>query len=623
MTDDIDLKFDPDHPKYVYITSTETAQTALEDLLSEKSIAVDIEANDLDPFTAELFLVQIGKQDTAYIFDTRKIDLKKLPLFKQLLEDPKRIKILQNAKFDYGFIKIKLGVKMANMFDVMLAEGVLTSGMGLSLRLDEISRRRVNLESELFNKKSIMQKSFQNMPKNAHMSEEQLMYAALDVLSLFPIMDKQIKLLHKEDLLNIAKLEFAVCPVVAEMELKGVLINTKKWREILESLAEKRHQMATEFQDAIRSYYNTSQFGLFGGMADSVNINSNVQLMDLFNNKLHLNLPSTSDGVLSRENHPIVRILREYRGYEKLLSTYGEKLLSKINRKTGRIHPEFLQIRTATGRFACNNPNLQNIPRNSKDAPFRECFNPAEGYKLVVSDYSSFEMRILAELSGDEKMINALNTGLDIHSYTASLMFDKPYSSDFKKLYPELRQMAKPIGFGLMYGMGAQGLVGRVYAESGKDISVEEGEDLIRRYFASYPSVEKFLNDTAKNAVRRGWSTTPAGRKRWYKQPERDDPDFRRKIGSIEREAKNHPIQGTNADAIKYALVFIKERIDKDGIDGAIISTVHDEIVCEVRDDQAQDFAKILSGEMVRAGELFIKKVKVESEPFVGDVWEH
>ncbi len=623
MTEEVELKFDPDKPQYEYLTTQEDAEKALEVLRNEKAIGVDIEANELDPYSADMFLVQLGKPDTAYIFDVRKVDLKKLPLFKELLEDPKRIKILQNAKFDYGFIKVKLGVKMTNMFDVMLAEGVLTSGLGLSLRLDEISRRRANLESELYNKKRIMQKSFQNMPRNAHFSKEQLMYAAMDVLALFPIMEKQIRLLHKEDLLKVAKLEFAVAPVVAEMELKGVYIDTKKWREILTSLIEKRKELAIDFQEAIRPFYNTSQFGLFGGMADSVNINSNVQLMDLFNNKLGLNLPSTGDGVLARETHPIIRTLRTYRGYEKLLSTYGEKLLSKINKKTGRIHPEFLQIRTATGRFACNNPNLQNIPRNSKDAPFRECFNPEPGYKLVVSDYSSFEMRILAELSGDEKMITALNTGLDIHSYTASLMFDKPYTADFKKLYPELRQMAKPIGFGLMYGMGAPGLVGRVYAESGKDISVQEGEDLIKRYFASYPSVERFLNETAKNAVKRGWSTTPAGRKRWYKQPERDDPDFRRKISSIEREAKNHPIQGTNADAIKYALVFVKDRIDKEGIDASIISTVHDEIVCEVREDQAQDFAGILSGEMIRAGELFIKKVKVESEPFVGDVWEH
>ncbi len=617
----MELKFDPENPKYEYITTQEKAKKALESLSKEKIIGVDIEANSLDPYTGTLFLMQLGTSEISYLLDARKIKLKELPLFKEIMEDPKKIKILQNAKFDYAYLKIKTGVVINNVYDTMLAEGIITAGFNEVKRLDAIAGRRVK-EGIMTNKKKL-QRSFERLPRNARFSEEQLKYAAIDTLVLFPIMEEQIKVIRKENLLNIAKLEFATAPVVAEMELKGVFIDTKRWREILADLQIRRDKLAKEFQEAVRPYYNTSQIGLFGGMADAINLNSSVQLMDLFNNRLELSLPSTGDGILSREHHPIVKILRNYRTYEKLLSTYGEKLLKKINRKTGRIHPEFLQIRTATGRFACNNPNLQNIPRNSEEAPFRECFNPAEGYKLVVADYSSFEMRILADLSGDKKMINALNEGLDIHSYTASLMFNKPYTDDFKKQFPELRQVAKPIGFGLMYGMGAVGLVSQVYNWTGREITVREGDDLIRRYFASYPGVKYFLERSAKEAIRKGWSITRAGRKRWYRLPDKLDPDYNRKLSAIQREAKNHPIQGTNADAIKYALVFVFDHIKKEDIDGAIVSTVHDEIVCEVRDDQADDFAKVLSSEMERAGELFLKKVKVESVPFVGDVWEH
>lgn len=617
----MDLRFDVEDPQHEYIVSMDRAQEALEDLAKEKIIAVDIEANSLDPYTGTIFLIQLAKPDLAYVFDVRKVKIKELPLFKEMLEDSGKIKILQNAKFDYSYLKVKTGIVMNNIYDTMLADGVLSAGYNHSLKLEEIANRRV--EANILGNKEKLQKSFYKLPRNARISKEQIKYAALDVLILFPIMEHQLKMLHKENMLKIAKLEFAVAPVVAEMELKGVFIDTKKWRDIIKSLMVRRDEIANEFQDAVREYYNTQQFGLFGGMADAINLNSSVQLMDLFNNRLGLNLPSTSDGVLAREKHPIVKILRDYRGYEKLISTYGEKLLAKINKKTGRIHPEFLQIRTATGRFACNNPNLQNIPRNSQEAPFRECFNPEEGYKLVVSDYSNFEMRILADLSGDTKMINALNRGLDIHSYTASLMFDKPYSSDFKEKHPELRQMAKPIGFGLMYGMGPVGLVSQIYIWNGVDISVQEGEDLIKKFFSSYPRVKTFLDRTAKDAVRLGWSTTPAGRKRWYKMPDRMDPDYKRRLAAIEREAKNHPIQGTNADSIKYALVFIQDRIKKDKVDASIVSTVHDEIVCEVREDQAEDFARVVSSEMVRAGELFLEKVKVRSDPFVGDVWEH
>lgn len=617
----MELKFDPSKPKYEYITTQAKAEKIFETLLNEKMLAVDVEASSLDPFTGILFLVQIGTAEISYIFDARFVSLKEIPLYKQIMEDEKVIKLLHNASFDYKYLKLHTDVELKNVYDTMLAEGVLTSGKA-ALRTSLIETVSRNLQAGLIEKDTQM--SFTKMSPNERMTKEQLVYSAKDTLVLFPLFEIQSAKLKKENLINIAKLEFAVAPVVAEIELRGVYLDSERWKEIIKNLQKKRDALAAEFQEAIRPYYKMSQSGLFGGQADAININSTVQLMDLFNNKLGLNLPSTGSSILtSNGSHPVVNLLSQYRGYEKLISAFGESVLDKINPKTGRIHPHFIQLKTATGRFACASPNIQQIPRNSEEAPFRSCFNPAPGYKLVVSDYSSFEMRILAELSGDEKMINAIKDDLDIHSYTASLMFDKPYSDDFKKKYPDLRQMAKPIGFGLMYGMGAQGLVSSIRTQSGMEITVEQSEDLINRYFKSYPSVKKFLDNQARNAVRYGFSTTPAGRKRWYEIPERSDPDFRRKISSIEREAKNHPIQGTNADALKFALHFIQQRMRKEGIDGGIILTVHDEIACEVREDQAEDFAQVLSDEMVRAGQLFLKNVPVRSDPFVGDVWEH
>jgi DNA polymerase-1 len=339
--------------------------------------------------------------------------------------------------------------------------------------------------------------------------------------------------------------------------------------------------------------------------------------MDLFNNKMHLNLPSTGDGILELCDDPVVKILREYRVYEKLVSAFGENLLSKINKKTGRIHPEFNQLGAATGRFSCNNPNFQQIPKQSEEAPFRSCFNPEPGYKLVTTDYSTFEMRIMAELSGDPNLIGAFQKGIDVHSHTAALMFGLEFTDDFAQKYPKERFAAKSINFGLMYGRGSTSLARQL------GISPERGREYLDKYFKSYPGVKKYLEGTAKEAVKRGWSTTPAGRKRWYIQPDKNDPEYARKINHIERQAKNHPIQGTNADAIKYALVFLSERIKEKNFDASIILTVHDEVVCEVREDQAEEWAKVQSEELQRAGKLFIKKVPVESKPFIGDVWEH
>ncbi len=616
----MELKFDPENPKYEYITTKADADRALKLLAGEKMLAVDVESNGTNPRRDTLLLVQLGTESVSYIFDARAVNLADFDSFRSLLEDKNIIKLLQNAKFDYEFIKEKTGVRILNIYDTMLAEGVLNAGYRhLRNSLDAMAKRYlpdINLDKTA-------QKSFLQVTNKGKISDEQLKYAARDTLILFPIFEAQTKRLREEKLLAIAKLEFATCPVVAEMELYGVYLNTKKWREIIKNLEADMEKQMDEFQDAIRPYFNSSQTDLFGKPADLININSQVQLLDLFNNKLNLNLPSTSNGVLERVNHPVVKTLREYRKNAKLVSTYGETLLEKIDKQTGRIHPDFLQIATATGRFACNNPNMQNIPRNTERAPFRTCFNPAPGYKLVVADYSQFEMRVLADLSGDENMLKAYEEDLDLHSYTASLMFDKPYTADFKKLYPDLRQISKPIGFGLMYGMGAQGLVGRIYAETGKEISLEESEDLINRYFKSYPRVKTFLNKMSADAQKTGISITPGGRKRWYVLPEKNDPDFKRKMGSVAREGRNHPIQGTNADAIKYALVFVNERMKQDRINGGIILTVHDEIACEVREDQAEGFAPALSEEMVKAGKLFLKKVPVKSDTFVGDVWEH
>jgi len=611
MIKTMELSFDPENPKYEYITTVKQADKALESLEKEQILGVDVEANGLDPYTTDLLLVQIGSENTSYIFDARKLNLRELKRYKALLENPKIMKIMHNGKFDYGFLKVQTGVETTNIYDTMLAESILTAGLRgkpASLKALVLQYLELDLDKDI-------RKTFANY--TGKITEDQLKYSALDTLVLFPIFRLQLARLKKENLINIAKLEFSATRVVAEMELKGVYIDVPKWKEIIERLGEKRNKYAQDFQEAVRHHYKTNHFDLFGNSVDVINVNSQVQLMKLFNDKLGLDIPSTGDGVLARVDHPVAKILRDYRGYEKLISAFGDKLLAKVNRVTNRLHPDFMQLGTATGRFSCSNPNLQQIPRNSEEAPFRECFTPEPGYKLITADYSSFEMRILADLSGDKNMIKALSDGLDIHSYTASLMFGKAYTEDFKKKYPDLRQIAKPIGFGLMYGMGPSGLAPQINSTK------EEAIDYMNKYFKSYPSVKKFLDKQANNAVRRGWSITPAGRKRWYNLPEPSDPDYRRLIGKIQREAKNHPIQGTNADAIKFALVFLQDRLKKDGVDGAITHTVHDEIVCEVREDQAEDWAKVQSEEMVRAAELFIKKVPITSDPFVGDVWEH
>jgi len=613
------LKFDPADPKYIHITNREEAEKALDKLEKMKIVGVDIEATDLDPYRATLLTVQIGNDHESYIFNARRLDLSKIKRLKDFLENKSVIKILQNGKFDYKFIKHHLNMELENVYDTMLAEIILRAGFTRGYySLKDLAMDYTQLDLE-----KAIRTTFEAVTPKTKLSEDQLKYAAIDTMILFPIFEAQLKKLQKENLIQVSKLEFATTLVVGDMELNGLYIDEKRWRKIIKKLDEKKCRFAQQFQNQIACFFKATSFDLFGNCADYINIDSQVQLMDLFNNKMGLNLPSTGDYILSNSDNEVVKTLRDYRKYSKLVTAFGEGLLEEINPITHRLHPEFNQLGTATGRFSCNKPNLQQIPRNSKEAPFRECFNPEPGYKLVTADYSSMEMRILAELSGDERMIGALNGGLDIHSYTASLMFGLPYSENFKEEHPDLRQIAKPIGFGLVYGMGPHGLASRLTEQSGTKITVEQAEEYMDKYFASYPSVKKYLEKTSSEAVKKGYSTTPAGRKRWYDKPSRNDPDYSRKIGRIQREAKNHPIQGTNADAIKYALVYLRDKIKQNGHDAKITHTVHDEIVCEVKENQAKEWAKIQSEEMVKAAKLFVHKVDIESVPFIGDVWEH
>jgi DNA polymerase-1 len=609
----MELRFDPENPIFTHVTNMDLANSALDELEKEKVVGVDIETTSLDPYDAVLLTVQVGTPTKTFIFDARQLKLGEIERFKNFLENNKIIKIFHNGKFDYKHIKQCLKIEVTNIYDTMLTEVVLNMGIGRGYySLKELAGKYAGLDLQ-----KAIRETFENMTASTRLNDNQLKYAAIDTLILFPIFDEQLKKLKKEELVDIAKLEFATTRVVGDMELRGVHVDVKRWKEMIKELSIKRDELSKQFQKEIRPFYKSNSIDLFGNIGDCININSQTQLMDLFNNKMHLGLPSTGDGILGGFNDPVVNILRDYRGFEKLVSSFGDNLISKINKKTGRIHPDFNQLGASTGRFSCNNPNFQQIPRQSANAQFRSCFNPEVGNKLVTTDYSTMEMRIMADLSGDKALINAFHTGVDVHSHTAALMFNLELTPDFAKTHAQERFAAKSINFGLMYGRGSNSLAKQI------GVSQERGKEYLDKYYRLYPGVRTYLDKVAKEAVKNGWSTTPAGRKRWYIKPEKDDPEYQKKIGHIERQAKNHPIQGTNADAIKYALVFMQEDIKKNGFEASPVLTVHDEVVCEVRADQAEEWAKIQSREMCRAGELFIKKVPVESKPFIGDEWEH
>ena len=595
---EIKLEFDPKNPNYELIETQEGVEKAVKELKKREVLAVDTEATDLDPYNATLLLIQVGTPEKAFIFNHQKVDTSPLKI---LLEDPKRLKIVQNGKFDYEMLKVNANIALENMFDTMLAERILTTGIKRENSLAAISLKYLNIQLE-----KEVRTTFNH---TTALTKKQLEYSALDVLVLFPIFKLQFKNLQKEKLIRIAQLEFRCLPVVAEMELKGVYIDVKKWRKNLKKLKEKRDLAAARIQEELRPLYQNTQVDLFGDQVDVVNLNSPIQIMEAFR-KVGIDLPSTGEAILKRTDHPIAKMLLEYRSHEKLLSAFGENLLAKISPKTGRVHPDYMQIGADTGRFACSKPNLQQIPT---DSAFRDCFIPPKGYKFVVSDYSQIELRIMAEMSEDPSFMKAYKEDKDLHTLTASQMYNVP----FEKVDKKMRFNAKSINFGLMYGRGANSLAVQL------EVSPEEAKLLLKKYFKTYGGVKRWLDKTAKDAIRNGFSTTLGGRKRWFTPPDPADPSYERQLGHIERQGKNTPIQGTSADMVKYALVYIYDKIREKGFEAWPIHTVHDEVVIEVREDQAKEVRDMVEKQMIRAAKVLLKKVPVKADAQVADVWAH
>jgi DNA polymerase I-like protein with 3'-5' exonuclease and polymerase domains len=599
------LQFDIHNPSYEYITTDIRLREVSEILEDEKIISLDTEGTSLDYYYNKLLLVQIGIPDKAFIFDALKI--KQWGPLKKIIENPKILKIVQNGKYDYGILKQGLGMEIRNIYDTMLAEQIVTNGIKQSASLGTMARGYLDITLD----KNYESYQWDRVGVSGNFQKNHLNYAALDVLVLFPIFTKQWEILNNKNLTKIAKLEFSVLPVVSEMELTGSFIDTEKWRKVIADLRIKRQETAKKIQDEIRPLFGFNQLDLFGNLSDSINLNSQQQLLELFNDRLGLNLPSTGVKVLGSTNHPVAKMLLEYRASEKLISAFGENLLSKINKVTGRLHPDFQQIGADTGRFSCSSPNLQQIPRGSQ---FRSCFVPPKGRKLVTVDYSQQELRVLAEYSQDPTLISAYKNNKDLHTVTAAMMYGVPEEKVRKDVE---RQAAKTINFGLMYGRGANSLGVQL------GINQEEAKKLLDMYFKKFSKVRTWLNTAAKSAVTEGYSTTLGGRKRFYQLPDPGDPNYLKLVSDIERKGKNTPIQGSGADMVKYALVFIRERFIKEKIDAKIIHTVHDEIVCEAEESVANDALNMQREEMLRAGRLLLKSVPVEAEGEVSDMWEH
>ena len=587
---------------YQLIQTPEELRKTIEILTSQPVVGLDTETTELDPYTSRLRLIQLATPERVYLVDFDKFadgDTRKseaLEPLRRLLAAPRPIKIAHNAKFDAKFIKHNLGVDLVGLFDTLLASQLVGAG-DIEERhgLETVAGRYLN---------ELVDKSERLSNWNFELSTAQLEYAARDAAVLLPLREKLIERLKAESLVKVAQLEFECVMPVVDLELAGFFMHKDRWLEQLGMVEKRREELAEQLQSVLAE--ESSQGSLFGGpQREDINLDSQQQLTKALN-RLGIQLPdSTRNWKLQplAAQYPIIATLLEYRTVQKALTSYGTNMIEMINPVTKRLHADFRQIGAPTGRFACTNPNIQQVPHAVE---YRRCFSGhPEGRKLIIADYSQIELRILAEFSGDRGFADAFNSGADLHRVTASQVFN----TGLDQVTKEQRDFAKRLNFGVVYGIGAQ----RFALMTG--LSVSEAENVLRRYFGTYSGLDSYLREAASRAVSERQARTGSGRLVRFRYDEND----RQQVSMTQRNGKNTPIQGTSADILKRALRLLKD--DLANTNAQIVNIIHDEIVVEADADQAEGIAERVERIMCAAGQEYLRTVPVKVETEIADEW--
>ncbi|HSB27837.1 MAG TPA: DNA polymerase [Pyrinomonadaceae bacterium] len=587
---------------YEVIKTPSDLGRAIETLSNQPAVGLDTETTDLDPYTSRLRLIQLASADKVFIVDLdafRNGDLSKseaLAPLRRLLEAPRPIKIAHNAKFDAKFIKHNLGVDLVGLFDTLLASQLVGAG-------DIEERHGLESAASRYLNESV-DKTERLSNWDFELSESQLEYAARDAAVLLPLREKLIERLKAESLVKVAQLEFECVMTVVDIELAGFFMHKDRWLDQLAIVKTRQRELAEQLQDILAE--ESSQGSLFGGpQRNDINLDSHQQLTQALT-RLGIPVPDSTRNWKMQPlaaQYPVIATLLEYRTVQKALTSYGENMIELINPVTNRLHADFRQIGAPTGRFACTNPNIQQVPHAVE---YRRCFSGHPvGRKLVIADYSQIELRILAEFSGDRGFIDAFNSGADLHRVTASQVFN----TSLDQVTKEQRDFAKRLNFGVVYGIGAQ----RFALMTG--LSQSDAENVLRRYFGTYSQLDTYLREAANRAVNDRQARTASGRLVRFRYDEND----RQQISMTQRNGKNTPIQGTSADILKRALKLLKDEL-KDS-SARIVNIVHDEIVVEADASEAEEIAKKVERVMCAAGEEYLKTVPVKVETEIADEW--
>jgi DNA polymerase I len=594
------------------IIDTEAALNAwLERLKQAKAFAFDTETTDLNAISAEIVGISfaINPHEAAYVplahnYTNAPSQLNRdwvLNQFKPLLQNPEKIIIGQNLKYDINVLAKYNIVVGAQLYDTMLESYVQNSSAARhnldSLALKYLGKRTITFEE-------VAGKGVKQLTFNQIEIKKAGIYAAEDA-------DITLQLHHalwpniadNETLRHVfLDIEMPLVLVLARMERKGVLLDAAM-------LQQHSKELSKRLQGLEEQAYNLAGV--------KFNLGSPKQLQNIFYHKLKLPIlnktptgqPSTSESVLQELalDYPLPKIILEHRGLSKLQSTYTDRLPLQINPQTGRIHTSYNQAVTTTGRLSSTEPNLQNIPiRNEEGRRIRQAFIAPKGYKIVSADYSQIELRIMAHFSQDPGLLKAFENNLDIHKATAAEVFNIAIDA----VTEQQRRSAKAINFGLIYGMSAFGLA--------RQLGIDRGvaQQYIDLYFERYPGIKNYMEKTRALARRQGFVETLNGRRLY--SPDINASNLQRRRAA-ERAAINAPLQGTAADIIKLAMIKIDAWLQQSKIDAAMILQVHDELVFEIADKDVADAIPQIKEHMVNTTKIAVPLIVAVG---VGSHWD-
>lgn len=579
--------------QFTVVTSGESLGQIAQEISQADVVGIDLETVGKTPLKGQTRIFSVNTRKGIYVIDLFKT--KTLgPIPDALRDSVKCVKILQNAKFDQKFLLHEEDLELWPLFDTYRAAALLTNGREISNDLWSLFKRELNVEPST--------EDLGGSDWRGELTEQQYKYAAEDVIYLPALREKLRAKIMQAGLAKIALIEFGAVVAESSVELNGFALDQERWR----TLAVANGVLERKLRDELRYLLPppTAQMGL-PGMGSTLNPDSPDQILACLK-KLGFPEDNTREMTLAQYASKIPQIDRilAYRDVSKKCSSFGEDYLKWIDPQTAGIHADFFPF-TGAGRYSCSHPNLQQIPR---DKEFRRCFRARPGYVLILADYSGIEMRIVAEIANDKKLIEVFRQDKDAHKRTAAIINNIPESQVTK----DQRQKAKPVNFGFIYGMQPPKLV--LYAKSnyGVTLSQSEAEGYKERYFEEYSGIAGWHQRAIRDAQRQKCAWTIGGRLRFLDPQTEYNAFF------------NTPVQGSGADALKASLRNVYMLLKKYGKENArMVHHVHDEIISEVKNepDLIEGVKKDLNDGMFAGMAQFLSKVPVVVEPSQGDSW--